>query len=117
MSLFQTYSLTVTRDAAGAYVSGRWVDGADEPDATINTSWQPAIGKDLEALPEGLRQSSVFKGYPSTQINTVNQFTLEKEDIIIGPDSKEYRVVFVGPWQNGIIPHYKFMVVRKKELS
>jgi len=115
MSLLKPFILNVYRKAAGSYVSGRWTNGSASPDFTIQTSWQPANGRDLQALEEGMRQSSIFKGYPKIKVQTVNPETLEKEDIIVGPDGSNYRVIFVAPYQNNLINHYKFMAMREKE--
>ena len=115
MSLLKSFTLNVYRKAAGSYVNGRWTNGASSPDFTIKTSWQPANGRDLQALEEGMRQSSIFKGYPKTKIQTVDPETLEIEDIIQGPDGSNYRVIFVAPYQNNLINHYKFMAMREKE--
>jgi len=114
MSLINSFTLTVSRKSAGSYINGRWTNGSTTT-FTINTSWQPATGRDLVALEEGMRQSTIFKGYSLNEIKTIDPETLQKEDIITGPDGYNYRVVFVGPWQNGIIDHYKFMAIRVKE--
>ncbi len=113
MSLLKSYNLNVYRGTSGRYVNGRWEEGLPDPSFSIETSWQPASGRDLEALPEGLRQSTVFKGYPEIQIQTVDQSKLQKEDIIMGPDEQTYRVIHVGDWQN-ILKHYKFMAIREE---
>lgn len=114
MSLFKSYTLSVERVAPGSYVRGKFVPGGPTT-FSIKTSWQPATGRELEALPEGMRQSTVFKGYPSTEVKTADPKTLQAEDVITGPDGGSYRVVLVGPWQNALINHYKFMAVREKE--
>lgn len=117
MSLFKSYTLDVNRKESGSYVNGKWVSGSSEPEFTIDTSWQPASQREIEALPSGLRSSTIYKGYPGIRVQTVDQKTLKEEDIVTGPDGFDYRVVFVGPWQNGLIPHYKFLAVREKEIS
>ena len=114
MSLFKSYTLTVERVNPGSYVNGKFVAGAATT-FDIKTSWQPATGRELEALPEGMRQSAIFKGYPGDEVKTADPETLQEEDVITGPDGGSYRVVFVGPWQNSLINHYKFMAVREKE--
>jgi len=114
MSLFNSFTLTVKR-YTGNYVRGKWVKNEPPTIFQIQTSWQPATGSDLEALEEGLRQKTIYKIYPTTQLLTVNPINNSPADIIIGPDGYNYDVVMVGNYQNNIINHYKCMVARKKE--
>lgn len=116
MSLFNSFTLTVKRKAQGQYIRGKWVE-TEEPDFTIQTSWQPANGKDLETLEEGKRLTGLFKIYPNKQLFTADPKTQRKADIVIGPDGYSYKVITVGDWQNNIINHYKCMVMRIKEGS
>ncbi|MFX0205150.1 MAG: hypothetical protein ACFFDT_04130 [Candidatus Hodarchaeota archaeon] len=115
MSLFRQYTLTVKRYGT----DGDWIDGypVENPSPTtfsIYTSVQPATGKDMEVLPEGLRQSDTLKIYPSTKLQTVNQHINQAADVVIINDN-DYKVIFVGEWQNSIVPHYKTMIQRVKE--
>jgi len=114
MSLFNTHTLTVERKDPGNYINGRWIEG--EPDTfTINTSWQPATGKDLEVLEEGKRLSVTFKAFPNTELFAADPKTNREGDFITGLDGYKYEVVFVAPNQNELINHYKVLAVRRKE--
>ena len=119
MSLFKTYTLTVKRPTEtmtkGTYIDGRWIEGDLTLNTfTIQTSVQPANGKDLEVLPEGLRTNDIFKIYPKTKLQAVDQHNNQEADIVIW-DGKDYEVIFAGDWQNNLISHYKALIQRVKE--
>ena len=99
------YDYTVKRYASGSYVDGRWVEGS-ETELTIKTSVQPLNGKELEALPEGRREKSSYKGYTSLYMQTV-QNSENPDRIVI--DGDEYEIFTVENWQSNIINHYKFI--------
>lgn len=115
MSLFHPIVLTVKRESAGEYVNGMWVPGTPESDFTINASWQPANGKDLQVLSEGERLRVVYKGYTDTKLYPSDPKTQSDGDKIVSPDGLEYEVIRVENWQNNLLNHYKFMAVRDKE--
>ena len=116
MSLFNTHILTVTRKSAGSYINGKWVPGAPST-FPIQTSWQPATGKDLEVLEEGKRQSVIFKAYPVEEMLAADPLTEKEGDMITGLDDCQYEVIFVAPNQNELIPHYKVLAQRVKEIA
>lgn len=116
MSVFNTHTLTVTRKTAGSYIDGKWVPGS-ESTFTIQTSWQPANGADLQILEEGKRQSVVFKAYPVEQMLAADPKTQKEGDMITGLDGHKYEVIFVAPNQNAIIPQYKVLAIRTKEIE
>lgn len=114
MSLFKTHTLTVYRKDPGSYIGGNWIEG-EQDSFTIETSWQPANGKDLEVLEEGKRQSVTFKAFPSTELLAADPKTSREGDLIEGLDGYKYEVVFVASNQNDLIPHYKILAIRRKE--
>ena len=114
MSIFKTYTLTVTRKTPGSYIDGRWIGGSDST-FEIETTWQPANGRDLEILEEGKRQSVVFKIFPEIELYTADSKTKRESDIVTGIDGYDYEVVMVAPYQNSLISHYKVLVMRIKE--
>lgn len=115
MSLFNSHTLTVKR-YAGSYVNGRWVQSLSST-FTIQTSWQPADGRDTETLPEGKRSQQIYKCYPITELFVADPVSGQPADIVTGIDGKEYEVVSCAPNQNNIINHYKAMCTRVKEGS
>jgi hypothetical protein len=101
-------SVTVSRQAAGAFVNGVWVPGAVST-VTIQASVQPASAEDMQRLPEGRRQAGAVKLYTNDALLT------EKDDqkadrITIGQG--EYEVATADVWDNGIIPHNMYMCAR-----
>lgn len=118
MSLFGTYPITVKRNANGNYDTpdGSWQEGSAEPDFIVNSSWQPASGKDQQSLPEGKRSKSVYKIYPETKLRVFDQITQTAGDKVISPlDGQTYEIYSSGDNQNNIISHFKYMCVRVKE--
>ena len=115
MSLF--FPLTLTRiPRTGGYVQGKYstIDGTSE---TIKGSFQPANGQELQALPEGRRQRQTFKVYTKTELTAPRQDRSgdETPGDIIEYKNKRYEVVTVGPWENGIINHFKAIIQEEKE--
>ena len=114
MSLFNTVTLTLKRYTAGSYVNGEWVKGASTTQ-TITGTWQPSTGEDMQQIIGARRVSEIFKGYTTTPLRTVQPGTTAEQPDSIVKDGIEYEIVFVAPWNNGLIPHYKFVAVRNKE--
>lgn len=94
-----TEAITVTRAAAGSYVSGRFVAGESTvyPDAAGNI--QPMGGRELQQLPEGDREREPAKIYTA--------FALENKDIVTRASGKQYEVQAVEDWTKFKQPHYK----------
>lgn len=104
---------TVRRRSPGTRINGRWVEG-QESTLTIMASVQPLKLSEMEALPEGRRQSTAVKVYTSERLYGARA---ERDgqpgcspDILeyMGAD---YEIVGVSPYQSGIIPHYKAFAV------
>lgn len=101
--------LIVTRYAAGGYVNGAWVEGASSQ-VTIQASVQPASAEDLQSLPENRRALGAYKLYSSAPFQGVIEGQRNPDTVVINGDT--YEVARVDPWQNGVIHHYKTLVVR-----
>ena len=113
MSLLPEFSLTVER-FDGTYINGKWTESLTGT-FTINTSWQPANGKDTETLPEGKRSKQVFKCYPAVKLFVSDPVNNHVADVITGPDGEKYEVILCAPYQNTLINHYKVLCARIKE--
>ena len=90
-------AITITRKAAGTYVSGVYIPGVT---SSINAiaSIQPLNGKELQALPELQHAKEVYKIYTSTELLTVNDALGTRADIV-SFGGKTFEVQKVEPWQ------------------
>lgn len=108
------YPVTIRRRAEGAWVDGRWVNGAESAPETILATVQPAQSGDydqLEPLLEGRRVDGMVRVYTSEQIQIAGQ-GLTNGDLLVWPEGMRDRpYVFVArsPWQSRIIPHYRYL--------
>ena len=100
--------VTITRQAAGAYVAGVWVPGA-ESTVTIRASVQPATAEDMQRLPEGRRQTGAVKLYTSAALKT--EIGNQKADRVTLPTGT-YEVAQADQWQNGVLPHNVYLCAR-----
>lgn len=105
--------LTIKR-VAGAYDQGRWTEGADI-EFTINASRQPVKSlsdNEMQSIPEARRQSGMFRIYTSTELLTSGVNKIPDRAIINGA---EYEIFISNPWQNDVINHYKYILVKKED--
>lgn len=107
MSLFNTFSLVVTRYDSVSIVKGRHVPENDIT-STINitASAQPLTGKEMETLPENRRNTSAYKIFTRTELKTTDDATGLKPDRMT-LFNKLCEIIQVQPWQNGLINHYE----------
>lgn len=101
-------SVQVKRHAAGSYgADGLWVEGAVTTN-TIQASIQPASPRELARLPEGRSYSEAYTLYTDTELSADETVNADKV-VLFG---KDFTVVAVEGWRNGILPHFKAMVLR-----
>jgi hypothetical protein len=110
----------IRRCAAGQWVNGRWVDGADEALVTIQASVQPMSLTDyhqMQALLEGRRAEAGVRIYTDAVLNVAGAGDRNGDRLIwpFGPRPGDYLVVQSSPWQSGIIPHYRYRAVLEVE--
>jgi hypothetical protein len=99
-------AITVTRTAAGSYVSGRFVAGTSQ-DHPARGNIQPLTGLELLQLAEGDRQREVKKIYTA--------FALANGDVVTRADGTRFEVQAVEDWTAFHQPHYKARLVRIEE--
>lgn len=114
MSLFNTVTLTISRKAAGSYVNGRWVDGAETTFPAVG-SLQPATGNKAQALMEGKRIIGIMEFITGTKLIAADPLTQSSGDIAT-IDETQWEVIHIEPWQNNIINHYCCTIIRKNEV-
>ena len=106
MSLFKTVTMQVQGVTSGIDADGLPTDTVGVA-STFKGTFQPARGQDLQALPEGRRANGVFKVYSDLDFDTVTSDD-NPDQIVL--NSRTYEIVMRAPWQNSIIPHYKYLV-------
>lgn len=107
--------VTRQRFAAGAVsAAGRWTEGATTS-TTILASVQPATGRQLQRLPEGLRERVELMAFTETELRTADQATgLSADRIVV--DGETYQVAHVRHWPTfGPLPHYEAALERFDE--
>lgn len=110
--MFFNRSVTVLRQAAGHYGSdGIWVAPVSV-ELTFYTSVQPVSPDDMALLPEGRRDQEAFALYTRRRINTAQGDTnADRVEI----DGRTYECLISESWQNGLIPHFRSVVVLEGE--
>ena len=117
MSILGTLTIPVTRYTSVSIVKGRHVPGSDVT-SSFNTigSVQPMTAKDMETLPEGRRDRGGFKLFTKDLLlNTDIPNTLKSDRVTI--EGSLYEVIQSQNWKNGIINHFKALVVQIDDKS
>lgn len=107
MNSFRVHTLTVKRFAQGTYDKGEFVEGSSST-LTIRASVQSPKAHDLQLLPEGRRNSQAYRLYTDTELRLSTAANPDK--VVI--DGEDYEVMAKSPWQNRILPHFRYVVVR-----
>lgn len=102
---------TVTRYAAGSYVSHVYIPGAVTTFSVL-MSVQPLNGRELFNLPEAQRTRQFVKAYCATELRTENQASGIKADRVLA-NGVLYEVQRVEFWTNPastLAPHWKLQL-------
>lgn len=97
--------IQMRRPVQGTYVRGVWTDFPPVV-GVLQTSVQPVTPSQLQLLPEGRRLHAKFTLFSRDEIQEGD------EVLILGT---WYEVLGVAPWQNGILPHYLGIAVKKQQ--
>lgn len=100
----------IVRFSPGGYVKGKWVNGVSE-EIEIEGNVQPMRGHELLALPESDRTKDVIKVYTVENLQTLDELTQTKADLVIWNDLV-YQVVKTMTYQMGILNHTKSIAIR-----
>lgn len=105
---------TVKRTLPGEFVRGEYMKGGQE---TLTASFSvQGVSKNaqIQALAEGRRISDMRRLYGDEKLQTSDDFDGAVADIVV-IDGLDYEVLERATWQNRLIPHYRYIVVRKYE--
>lgn len=94
--------------------NGTWTKGQFTASATtsfnILASIQPLSGNEMQSLPEGRREKEAIRLYTSTELKIAAEGGANADVVTIA--GKDYEVIAVYPWRNGILNHFKVIVSR-----
>ncbi len=103
---------TVRTPSSGQYVNGEWQDGAYVESTTYFSVQSIKNTQEIEHLPEGRRIDDYRRLYSDTLLQITSDSALS-QPVLIVIGGHNYELTHREPWQNGIIPHYKYYCVRK----
>lgn len=101
--MIPTGTYTVTRYGSGAWVDGRWTHSGTPVTLTITGSVQPVDERQMQMLPEGVRQDVSLRIYTTSPLRTGDQSTGIPADRI-AIDGETYVVIAVRT-ERAVIPH------------
>ena len=90
----------------GSRVAGKWVETSTA--ANVTGSVQPVTGKDTQFLPENRRDTGVVKVYTSQPLSVSVEGSNTPGDIVIWA-GKKWEVFQELDYENGLIPHHKYL--------
>ena len=105
-------SFTRTRYAASTVVNGEPVAGATTT-TTITGSVQPLTGREVERLPEGVRQRVTLKIYTTAELRAADPTTSPKrrgDEVTV--DGEVFEVTEVSQ-HTQLLPHYRAYLMRR----
>ena len=105
--------LTIRR-VSGVWDHGNWIEGSSI-DFEISASVQPVTGLSenvMQSIPEARRQSEMYRIYTNTELMTSGVNEVPDRALING---KEFEVFVSNEWQNNVINHYKYVLVKKED--
>lgn len=111
MSSFRQ-TINARRLNAGTLVRGRWVPNGTPTTFTITASVQPLKPNEVESLPEGRRNSKVFRIYTCADLQDMQVTESPDQVQLFG---EWYEVTAKAPWQNSVINHFKYIVTKLLE--
>ena len=85
-----------SRSAAGAWQAGRWYEGVAAT-ASIVASVQPLGGREMQALPEGVRTKSGIVVYSTSEIVPQGRLNADLGDTLIWKGVR-HECINVEPW-------------------
>lgn len=103
---------TVKTPSDGHYENGEWVEGGYTESIEYFSVQRVKNNQEIESLAEGRRITDYRRLYSDAKLQTTDDDSLTQPCLVV-IDGFDYEVKQRDPWQNGIIPHYMYYVVRK----
>jgi hypothetical protein len=100
--------------ATSTLVNGVLVDGEMVDSQAYFSVQSIKDTQEIESLEAGRRLTDYRRLYSDTKLQITDDFDMAQPAIVV-IDGFNYEVKHREPWQNGIIPHYKYYVVRKRD--
>lgn len=97
------------RFGPGAFVKGRWVEGAPSQ-IHFTASVQPTTPHDLQYLDIGRRERKSYTLYTDFKLVALAPGVNNPDCVDI--DDERYEVSAEAPWRNNVISHYKYIVTK-----
>ena len=94
------------RFASATWEDGQKTEGA-ETDINFTASVQPLRPNELQALPEGKRESATFRLYTDFALRTTVRGSGGTSADRVQINGEWYEIIAVDVWQNNVINHYK----------
>lgn len=104
----------VVRRPTGSYVAGIWTETTTS--STFEGSVQPITGKELEALQIGRKDIGKVKIYSSSELNVSLEGKANTGDVVEAHGSL-WEIISRLPYQNDLIPHYKYIGEHRGQLA
>lgn len=104
----------VLTPATSTLVNGVLVDGEMVDSQAYFSVQSIKSTQEIESLEVGRRLTDYRRLYSDTKLQITDDFDMAQPAIVV-IDGFNYEVKHREPWQNGIIPHYKYYVVRKRD--
>lgn len=105
MSTLFPHTIAVLK-RTGSRVNGKWTETSVA--TNVVGSVQPVSGKETQFLPENRRDAGVMKIYSNTPLSVSIEGSNTPGDIVIWA-GKKWEVFQELVFQNGLIPHYKYL--------
>ena len=104
----------VLTPATSTLVNGVLVDGEMVDSQAYFSVQSIKDTQEIESLEAGRRLTDYRRLYSDTKLQITDDFDMAQPAIVV-IDGFNYEVKHREPWQNGIISHYKYYVVRKRD--
>lgn len=97
---------TVTRVAAGSYITGKYVAGSTS-NLSVLANIQPLNAKELLNLSEAQRTRNHKKMYSNSELQTVDEVNSIKADTV-SYRGKDFEVQGIDTHDEGVSDHFKY---------